>query len=674
MKKTVQNIPFLRFTIALAIGIIVASIVTFNYFALIAFLIVFFIASIAINIYFKYSYNLIFGISINLLHIFIGIYIFTDFNKKPQFHQKGEFFATVLETPQKKPNSYQTIINATAIRRNDSIFKTNEKIITYFNQDSNILTLSAGDIIIFKQSPQIIENRGNPYEFDYKKFLGRKKIYRQVYLSGENWAKANNKTNQNLAIKAERTRENLLDIYRNQPIDQTELEILSALTLGYKRELDPETKRVFSAAGATHILAVSGLHVGVIYMLISFMLGFLKKQKTGRMVFVLLTCLALWIYAFITGLSPSVLRATLMFTIFLVGENINRKSNTYNSLAASAFLLLLINPNNLFDVGFQLSYSAVFGIVYLQPKLEKIIPVKNKILEYAWVLLTVSIAAQFATFPLTSYYFNQFPTYFWISNLIIIPSIMILITAGITLLFVSNISILSLIISTLLNYSIKGIYFLLSTINKLPYSIINISTNPLQLILLFGFLVSIFVFANNFQIRNLKIALSFILISSLSALHTKISQISKNEIIVYNSPNNLTLQLIRNKTNYIISEKKDSTKTQLQYLFLKPNIKLNLNPPVFLTFNDSLIDQNLFLKNGVLYFEGHTIILKSNEITLSNQSPQPFTTKSLETTEIESIKSKNTITISNKMNFEQKEKNPPSFHYLQNKGSFRKKW
>jgi competence protein ComEC len=137
-------------------------------------------------------------------------------------------------------------------------------------------------------------------------------------------------------------------------------------------------------------LAVSGLHVGIVFWLIALVFGFLQKQKSGRIFFMILSVSILWFYAFITGLSPSVMRASAMFSIVVIGENLHRKSNIYNSLAASAFILLLINPNNLYDIGFQLSYSAVFGIVFLQPKLEKLIFVKPKFI----VLLVAELLFQ----------------------------------------------------------------------------------------------------------------------------------------------------------------------------------------------------------------------------------------------------------------------------------------
>ena len=372
MEKTVQNIPFLRLAIALAIGIIIGDYFTVDEKLSFAVLSVFLFLLIVLNNKYKYSYSLFFGLGIQFFFILLGVLVTQQYNKKPVFYEKGNFTAVILETPQEKPNSWKSVIRINAAINNDTINSTNELVIAYFAKEEKAPDLKAGDIILFSSSPQSITNNNNPHEFDYKKYLEQKRIYRQVYLPADDWTKTN-KSAVSIICRAEQIRENLLRIYRSQPIDDTEYEILSALTLGYKRELDPETKRVFSASGASHVLAVSGLHVGIVFWVIMLVFGFLQKQKTGRIFFMILSVSILWFYAFITGLSPSVMRASAMFSIVVIGENLLRKSNIYNSLAASAFILLLINPNNLYDIGFQLSYSAVFGIVFLQPKLEKLI-------------------------------------------------------------------------------------------------------------------------------------------------------------------------------------------------------------------------------------------------------------------------------------------------------------
>ncbi len=549
---------------------------------------------------------------INLFFLTSGIYIYQAYNRKPHFYENGHFIATLLELPQEKSNSYETVAEINSFIRNDSVFTTHEQVIIYFSKTNNLNNLQPGNILIFNTNPQRIKNFGNPYEFDYKKYLERKKIYRQVYLDRPNWTQTKY-TRYSLPIFAEKTRQKLLNIYKKLPIDKRELEILSALTLGYKRDLDPEIKHVFSSAGAMHVLAVSGLHVGIIFWIIVLMFGYLRKQKTGRIIFTAVSILSLWGYAFITGLSPSVTRATTMFSIFVLSEILQRKPNVYNSLAASAFFLLLINPNNLFDTGFQLSYSAVFGIVYLQPKIKSVIILKNKVLLFFWNLLTISIAAQIATVPFILYYFGQFPFYFWLSNIIIIPAIMVLIPLGIFLLFVSGIPVLAGFIAVIIDAIIKSIFQLLTHIDQLPFSVLNIPISIVQELIIISSILMFYLLLKSKRTLYLHLTFAGIMLLIITFIYKNALISHKNEIIIYNNPQNATVELIHRKTDFIISEHPIKPEDQIQKIIAQTTQKRNLMPPQFFLANDTVINQNLFLENGIIYFEGKTILFRGNQ-------------------------------------------------------------
>ncbi len=570
------------------------------------------IFTIIIQRIYTFRLQIIFGIIINLFFLITGIYIFQAYNRKPNFYEDGYFTATLLDLPQEKTNSYEAVAKINTFTRNDTAFHTHEQIIIYFSKENDLNNLQPGNILLFKTNPQRIKNFGNPYEFDYRKYLERKKIYRQVYLNEKSWIKTKY-TRNSLPLLAERTRQKLLNIYKELPIDNRELEILSALTLGYKRDLDPETKHVFSSAGAMHVLAVSGLHVGIIFWIIVLLLGYLRKHKNGRIIFTTVAIFLLWCYAFITGLSPSVTRATTMFSIFILGETLHRKSNVYNSLAASAFFLLLINPNNLFETGFQLSYSAVFGIAYLQPKISSPIKVKNKILLFFRDLLTVSIAAQITTTPFTLYYFGQFPSYFWLTNLIIIPAIMVLIPLGIFLLVISGVPVLSGITSLIINAMIKFIFHLLSYIEQLPFSVLHITISETQQIILIAIALTFFILIKYKRTFYLHLTLVETLILIFTIIFQNISNLNKNELIIYNNTENATLELIHNKLSFVISEKDLMADDRIQSAIKQTAQKRHLMSPQFFTVNDTVVNQFLFLKNGIVYFEGKTVIFGGNQ-------------------------------------------------------------
>lgn len=599
--------------------------------------------------------------------------IYNKYNEKPELHSEGIYVATILESPVEKPNSYKSTVEINEVLSSDSVTKTNEKVIVYFEKSGNAIKLKPGDEILFNRSPNLVAPKLNPYDFDYQKYLEQKKICRQVFLSETNW-KPTGENHFSLTSQAEQVRDKLLQIYRNMPIDSTEFEIVAALTLGYKRELDTETRRVFSSSGAMHVLAVSGLHVGIIYWLITMVFGFIRKIKSGRIFFCGITISILWVYAFISGLPPSVLRASVMFSIFVVGETLNRKSAAYNSLAASAFFLLLFNPNNLFDTGFQLSYAAVFGIVYLQPKLEKTIVVKNKFLRYFWSLLTVSVAAQIATFPITTYYFGQFPTFFWLTNIFIIPAVMLLVPLGISVLFFSFIPLVSNLLSILLNYCVKLTFLFLSFIEQLPLSVLQVNFNTIQLCLIISVFALGFIFIANKKSPYLIGTLIFLLLFSIAGFVKQVNTQTQTQLIVYQNTKNPTIHLINGKENYVITEEK-VLPAELQYSpFSATQKKLGLKMPVMLLASDSIRTKDIFLQNRKILFQGQTMYFgkNSDKNTLNtkrdyliNPAPSWHSTKYSDSA---------LVIVTNKRFFPKSGESNTQIYCTFNRGAFQKIW
>lgn len=343
--------------------------------------------------------NILMALSIIVLGTFISK------NKtRPEaskFDKKEWFYATVLESPIEKQRSYQTILQ---IENPNLSFS--EKVICYFQKENNVTKLSSGDRFLLKAKPVLIKNRRNPFEFDYQRFMQLQGICYSLFISDNDYQLLKTQK-KNLKIRAENCRRQLLQIIQKNNVSGEAYTVVSALTLGYKKDLDKETRNYFASTGAMHVLAVSGLHVGIIYLIFTFLFARIKHVKYGRIVYTLLIAGLIWTYAFITGLSPSVQRASVMFTFILLGENLKRPYNIFNSLAASAIFLILIDPDIIYHVGFQLSYIAVSGIVLFQPLFYRWIQFKNRILDRLWGLLTVSIAAQLATFPLGLFIFRN---------------------------------------------------------------------------------------------------------------------------------------------------------------------------------------------------------------------------------------------------------------------------
>ena len=676
MTSIVQNIPFLRLTLALVAGILTGALVqSYLPFSIIVLLLCLFTAVlIMLNRKYSFRYHLSFGIGVHFVFLIVGIAIYLLYNQKPVFYNHGNFYAEILEILQEKPNSYQSVLRIKVIANNDSVITTNEKMMTYFEKTKTAEKLKPGEVIIFNQPPQFIQNNNNPYEFDYKYYMARRNIYRQVYLSKDKWRNAPFRTSFSLNILAEKTRLHLMNIYRAQNIGEKEFDVLSALTLGYKRGLDPDTKRIFSSAGAMHVLAVSGLHVGIIFLVIKFLFGFLRNRKIGRVVYVFTAILALWSFAFIAGLSPSVKRAATMFTFMVIGESIKRHSGTYNALAASAFFLLLLNPNNLFEAGFQLSYSAVFGIVFLQPRLAGVFHFSYKVPRFFWGLLTVSVAAQIATFPATAFYFNQFPAYFWLSNLLVIPAVMILIPLGFGLLLFHWVPVIADSITVIVEYVLIQLIQFLTLIENLPGAVAEFTLSVAELFFLLGALFCTFLFIETKQKKFLKGMLVSLILFSGTTVALNAALLFHQEIIVYNHSDITLIHLIRGRKNYVVSDKNfedagfalNSVENTLR--------RLRLDEPVCIRSQQDFQDDFLFLKNGLIVFNDKIISLKMAE----NEWPQNITPviaiNSPAGTVSENSRQTNLVIVSSSRFPNRSVRESENIFYLREKGAFREKW
>jgi len=264
VEKTVQTIPFLRLSVALSTGILLCTYIVFPFWLTMVLFTLFLLMLLFLS--FKYSYRTssLHGTVVHLFFASAGILLYQNYNQPPHFFENGKFIATVLETPQERPNSYRSLLKIESFQTADSFVKVNEKVLVYFGKDTSVVSLKPGEKILFTTSPQTLKNNDNPFEFDYKRYMERRKVYRQVYLPSDRWGKTHLPESKSIFVKAELVKMKLLKIYENQKLGENEFEILSALTLGYKRDLDPEIKQVFSTTGAMHVLAVSGLQVRII--------------------------------------------------------------------------------------------------------------------------------------------------------------------------------------------------------------------------------------------------------------------------------------------------------------------------------------------------------------------------------------------------------------------------
>ena len=376
---------------------------------------------------------------------------------------------------------------------NDSLDRLADKLFwTHLRIDSCSIAPQEGQLIWLRSKISKLPENSNPGAFDFGAYLLQKGYAGQIFLKEGAWG----------IFEAEAQKAKLITRWRNYLLAEIESwhwkeeneAVFKALTLGYKNELSQDLKADFAAAGAMHLLAVSGLHVGIVYLLLSYLLVALGYFKELQVLRSLLLIGGIWLYALISGASPSVLRSATMFSIMAAVQNLERPGTSFRALFLSAFVLLIFNAAWLFDLGFQLSYSALLGILIWQAKIEALFESRFKPLVWLNKLLSVSLAAQIGTLPLSLYYFHQFPTYFWLSNIVMIPVVTVLMYAGFVLLLIGQAENLPILYELLEKLLSLLIYFN-EKIADLPLALISdIPFNGKQAAMLGTIIVALSVF------------------------------------------------------------------------------------------------------------------------------------------------------------------------------------
>ena len=439
--------PILKLTISLAIGIIASDYIELSLRALLGCIGLGLGTLILTNNYCRKRKKILFWPSLVVLFVMGILGLFSskinapEFSKSHYSHQIKSTTDTLHELEfvvQKrlKSNPYNHRYYVELIRA-DSV-SVSGMLLLNLSKESNVDTFKINRRVITSTSFKEIKGPLNPFQFDYKNYLKRHGIYHQISIGDEAVLVFEYPT-KTIRAYAEKIREYLNQQLQQQPFNPTESAILKALLLGQRQDISSDIYEDYTKAGAIHILAISGLHVGIILLILQFLLKPLGFFRYGKFLQTVLILCVLWGFAMVAGLSPSVVRAVTMFSLFAIAKGLKRTTNALNTLAVSAFILLLIRPRFCFDVGFQLSYAAVASIVIVKPILDSWWVVKNRIANWVLDLLKVSIAAQIGVLPLSLFYFHQFPGLFFVTNLIIIPCLILVLTLGILVLVLMGI-------------------------------------------------------------------------------------------------------------------------------------------------------------------------------------------------------------------------------------------
>ena len=483
-----------------------------------------------------YRYRWIFGVLLNLHIILIGIAI-VHIRDDDLDEDCDVWVARLSECPTEKEKSVKVVLKMQSCQGS---------VMAYFEKNERSLSLKYGDVIVFHEPPRLLEPPMNPEQFDYRKYLSRKGISRQVYLKDDSWEKLPESRANPVYAFSYQLRDFLLETMQNLGISGDEYAVAAAILLGYDDTLPTELRQKYVAAGSMHILCVSGMHVGVIFMVFSYMLGFLsKKERWQHLLKQSLLLLLIWFYALLAGLAPSILRSTIMLSFVILGEMLNRNGVLLNSLAASAFLLLCIDPANLLNVGFLLSYCAVIGIVVIQKPLYRLVFSRSKLVDKIWELTSVTLSAQIATAPLSIYYFHQFPTYFWLSNLFMGPISTIVIMGGMVMLLIFFIPYINIGVAFCVKWLIYVMNFIVTSVENMPFSILKgLYINSLEFTCLIIALLLLMIVIEHKKKKLFFAMLSILLIFSVSQLTRAMKQRHQMSLTVYSMNKNTAIDFV----------------------------------------------------------------------------------------------------------------------------------
>lgn len=525
-----------------------------------------------------------------LLTLSVSDQIFPDHLKHVEFHESQEvYMAEIVDEPQTKENSIKVVAQVT-----DADCRSFGKVLLYFKKDSLSSELKYGNQVLMRTALQPVVAQGNPSEFNYARYLRFHHIGHRGYVKQQDW-KMLSVGEPSVFGTSLSVRSHLIGLMEKAGLSGNELAVASALVLGHRADIDSELLTAYAGSGATHVLSVSGLHVGIMYVIFSFLLKFLDRSRFQRFIRAFAAILFLFGYAALTGLSPSVLRATVMFSFVAIGNAIDRDTNIYNTLAASAFILILYEPLMLMQVGFQLSYAAVFGIVLIQPKLQALWSSNSKVLDEAWSISCVSVAAQIPTFALGLLYFHQFPNLFLVSNILVIPAATAILYLGLLLFVFSFWEPTLLFFGFLLKWLIIALNQVVVWIEAVPYAVLSgIDISIAETIMIYGIIIAILVFAINRKPAGLYGSLVLSVVFLTMQIMEFEQQRAQQFVTAYNVRGETVIGLVKGREVTLIASEQFSRSEQAMLFHVRHHWwNKGVLKESFVELNDSLVNRRL---------------------------------------------------------------------------------
>lgn len=394
--------------------------------------------------------------------------------------QPATFVVRLSDTPRQTPKTYKVKARVVSVADSDTWQPTRCNIILYVKKDSASAALGYGDCLVVRAHPHLPDSSIGPDHFNYRRYLLRHGVGWQCYVPSTGWEKLETQSDGTLGLAgwSKRLQQRMVRRIQSSPLTMQQQGIAEALLLGWRDDLDETTIEQFRSAGVMHLLCVSGLHVGIVAWLAGLLFLLFGKRLWQRIVKGVVQIAVIWLFVMLTGMAPSTLRAGVMFSLLTVGSMLQRRPSTLNNLCTSAVILLMANPYLLFDVGFQLSYSAVLGIIAWNEPLRRLLPIARQgvlrlVLWAVWGLICISTAAQLGVMPVMLYHFHQFAPWFLIANLLIVPFAGLLLATVLCVVLLSPTSVLGLWATWLLRQELVVTDAVTRWVSSLPYAMLE---------------------------------------------------------------------------------------------------------------------------------------------------------------------------------------------------------
>jgi competence protein ComEC len=547
-----------------------------------------------------------FGLSTYLLSLLTGaatLIVHTDSYQQSNYthdssvFEKPQLLSLVVREKLKGSNSndrYIALINQIGTK------ECSGKILLNIRRDSVHPIFETGTLLRIKGVLYKNKLPNNPNQFDYGEYLSKKQIYAQLYADTDQIG-ITSAFKKDIWYYAGKLRTTIIHNLEENNFQKKELSVAVALILGQKQDVSPDIIQDYQYAGAIHILSVSGLHVGFLLLFLTFALSPIPNTKRGSLLKLTLILTSLAAFALIAGLAPSVVRSVTMFSFVAIGYQLRRSVNIYHTLLVSILLILLFQPSFLFDVGFQLSYIALFFIIWLQPLLASFWKPKSKPLKYIWGILTVSFAAQIGTMPLSIYYFHQFPGLFFITNLVVIPLLSFIMTLGVLVMVLASFNYVPLFLSKPLEWSIHYLNKIINSIASFENFIIrDIPFNSYLLLSSYLLITATIIWFKKPTFNRLIFVLLSVIAIQVTYMQTRWNIQNQQEWVIFNLKRN-TMITERNGTKVILYANDSIRNTSQNNSVLKS----------YLTANFSILSSKEKIKNTAFYNENRILILDS---------------------------------------------------------------